>query len=63
MTAAGQVATIGADGCFKHLNPAWETTLGWPIDQLVDRPFSELIPVDIQKLDSSGAVTARCSSR
>jgi PAS domain S-box-containing protein len=39
----------GVDGYFKRLNPAFERTLGWTNEQLVDEPFNELIhPDDIE---------------
>lgn len=40
------LCTIGADGQFQQLNPAWETTLGWTRDELMARPFGDLIHPD-----------------
>ncbi len=37
---------VGFDGYFKHLNPAWERTLGFAIDDLMAQPFIELVHPD-----------------
>jgi PAS domain S-box-containing protein len=33
----------GMDGMFKQLNPAWERSLGWSIDELMSRPWLDLV--------------------
>src|SRR5215510_8139942 len=37
---------LGADGYFKHLNLAWETTLGFSREELLSRPFIEFVHPD-----------------
>ncbi len=36
----------GVDGYFKRVNPAFEQTLGWPLEQLLQTPFYDLIHPD-----------------
>jgi PAS domain S-box-containing protein len=39
----------GTDGFFKRTNPAFEKTLGWSTEQLLSRPFFDLIhPDDVE---------------
>ncbi len=45
------LATLGPDGRFVRLNRAWETTLGHPVDDVVGRPWAELVHPD--DLDAS----------
>jgi len=33
----------GRDGRFRRLNPAWEATLGWPLEELCARPWMEFV--------------------
>jgi PAS domain S-box-containing protein len=40
------LSVIGFDGCFKQLNPAWETTLGWRLDEMLSKFFLEFIHPD-----------------
>ncbi|TVR07349.1 MAG: PAS domain S-box protein [Phormidium sp. GEM2.Bin31] len=41
---------VGFDGCFKRLNPAWEKTLGFSIEELKGQPFSNFVhPDDIER--------------
>ncbi len=44
--AADMFCIAGFDGYFKQLNPAWETTLGRPLEELLSRPFLELVHPD-----------------
>lgn len=39
----------GFDGYFKRLNPAWEQTLGWTIEELTSKPYLEFIHPDDRK--------------
>jgi PAS domain S-box-containing protein len=36
----------GFDGYFKRLNPSWEKTLGWTVEQLQSRPYLEFVHPD-----------------
>jgi PAS domain S-box-containing protein len=36
----------GFDGMFKHINPAWEKTLGIPIEALLSRPYVDFVHPD-----------------
>jgi PAS domain S-box-containing protein len=36
----------GFDGYFKQLNPAWEKTLGWTLDELKARPWVDFVHPD-----------------
>ena len=47
------ICIAGLDGYFKFLNPAWEATLGYTRDELLSRPFNDLIhPDDHAKNDA-----------
>ena len=37
---------VGFDGYFKLVNPAWETTLGFSIEEILSRPLHEFIHPD-----------------
>ncbi len=40
------LCTADATMYFRELNPAWEQTLGWTLDELKARPFTDLIHPD-----------------
>jgi PAS domain S-box-containing protein len=40
------ICIADATGHFLHVNPAWATVLGWSSEQLVARPFLELVHPD-----------------
>src|SRR4051794_21178768 len=40
----------GYDGYFKHLNPAWEKVLGFTREEMMARPFVELVHPDDREL-------------
>ncbi len=44
--ALDMLCTVGPDGQFKQLNPAWETTLGWSRSELMARPFIDFVHPD-----------------
>ncbi|KYG03751.1 anti-anti-sigma factor [Sorangium cellulosum] len=41
--ASGLLATADARGHFHDLNPAWERTLGWSLDELRAKPYIEFV--------------------
>jgi PAS domain S-box-containing protein len=50
------LCTVGFDGYFKRLNPAWERTLGWTLEELRSRPFVEFVhPDDREKTETEAA--------
>jgi PAS domain S-box-containing protein len=44
--SSDMLCTAGFDGYFKRLNPAWERTLGWTLEELRSRPFIEFVHAD-----------------
>lgn len=40
------LCTLGFDGYFKRLNPAWERALGFTRDELMSRPFLDFVHPD-----------------
>src|SRR4029077_10141197 len=56
------LATLSREGRLTLLNPAWEQTLGWRREELLQRPLHELLhPDDIERtltlLAGGGGVT------
>lgn len=48
------------DGCFKHINPAWPKTLGYREEELIARPFVELVhPDDYERTVAESAKGTR----
>jgi len=45
----------GTDGYFKHLNPAWEMTLGYTREELLSRPYLEFVHPDDREATISEA--------
>lgn len=54
------MCTVGFDGYFKRLNPAWEQTLGWTTQELRSQPFLEFIHPDDR--ERSGREAANLTS-
>ena len=45
----------GTDGYFRQLNPAWEKTLGWSLEELCARPWLDFVhPADHQATEREG---------
>jgi PAS domain S-box-containing protein len=40
------IGSAGFDGYFKSLNPAWESTLGWTLEELTSRPYLDFVHPD-----------------
>ncbi len=45
---------IGADGCFKDLNPSWTRTLGWSAAELVNTPWLDLVHPEDRRIAVEG---------
>jgi len=49
------LATMGRDGCFTSLNPAWERLLGWSHSELIARRATDLVhPDDLARTTAIG---------
>ena len=44
--SAEMLCVADLDGRFRQLNPAWQRTLGWTADELLARPYIELVHPD-----------------
>ena len=50
------LCVAGLDGRFRRLNPAWETTLGWSVEELCARPWLDFVhPDDREATEREGA--------
>lgn len=49
-TSIDMIGSANFDGYFTSLNPAWEATLGWTLDELMARPYIEFVhPDDVER--------------
>ena len=44
--AIDMLCLLGFDGYFRRLNPAWEKTLGYTLEEMMSRPFIEFVHPD-----------------
>src|ERR1700674_4367262 len=51
----------GFDGYFKRVNPAWERTLGWTVEELTTKPWNDFVHPD--DLESTIAEAAKQTER
>jgi PAS domain S-box-containing protein len=51
---------VGSDGYVKRLNPAWERTLGWTLEELRSRPLVDLVHPDDRERALSDVSRYRC---
>jgi PAS domain S-box-containing protein len=50
---------VGTDGWFKRVNPAWTRTLGWSAEELLGRPYIDLVhPDDRTHTEATAAAAA-----
>ena len=53
------LGTATTDGWFTHLNPAWERTLGWTVEELMAEPFLSFVhPDDVEATVGKAAALA-----
>jgi PAS domain S-box-containing protein len=63
--------TVGFDGYFKSANPAWERALGYPLSELLSRPFIEFVAEEdrqgtareFERLRAAGELTLNFENR
>jgi PAS domain S-box-containing protein len=47
--SSDMLCVVGFDGYFKQLNPAWQRTLGWTVEELMSKPCTDFIhPEDLR---------------
>jgi hypothetical protein len=44
--SAGLLCLAGMDGRFRRVNPAWQALLGWPLEELLERPWLDFVHPD-----------------
>jgi len=49
------LCVVGFDGHFKRVNPIWERVLGWTPDELLERPFVDLLHPDDREASMAAA--------
>src|SRR5262245_55301916 len=52
------LCVVGFDGYFKRVNPAWQRHLGWTEQELLSRPYIELIHPDDRAATAAAAASA-----
>ncbi len=61
-TSRDLLAVTGFDGYFRHLNPAWETILGFTREELRSRPFIEFVHPDDREVTSAEAAKVQAGA-
>lgn len=55
------ICTANAEGYFVYVNPFWEELLGWTLDELCERPYTDFVhPDDLEKTQKA-AKKLECS--
>ena len=53
------VCVAGLDGYFRRVNPSWNRTLGWSLDELMSRPTIEFVHPDDREMTLAGRARLR----
>src|SRR5690242_21728216 len=62
--ATDLLATADGRGRFTHLNPAWERTLGWKVEELMSRSIFDFVhPDDIEQTRQLATPATRSATR